>query len=989
MLRGFTDRLESMYDGESLRRARAIGVVMATLVPILLIPFMLAVLISGSPNQFLAAGIGAAIGLVFLIVTGSALTRGNIDSAAWLLILGYLTIGMTIGIMTGVDSPAIVGVVLLIALGALFLSGPELLILTGVQAVAILLLGLLQLLGMTMITPDDPSELIQISGASIVFVILAGGTLSVLSRELSRATRQVEERSRNLEAIIRINDTITSATKVIDMLDQVATQIRREFEGEVVTIYVVDGSGDDLELRAVSGESEVVKQQRARIPIAGSGIYEDVLYMTRSKTEKLERNLIQAVLPLVSGQEAVGVMQIEAKEDIEAYLPLLQTLANQIGLTLKTNAADPLQQARAQAAGPIFDVLQRIGQAQETQAILDILSDHLVADFDVIVLMRIDRDDQGSLTDEETLTWDREGAEVNPPPPALLIDLVRDGSLMIPDIDATTGQYHALENYAVQLKARSLAAFALISRDTTIGYVLLGNRLARKFSAQETNTLATIANAVALTLDNIKLESNVTMQSQRLGLVSELAYGVSDTLDMEMLGNLLREQLSNQVSFTHMSVATRDGGKQSVVLTTFSGSPLPERASLKEMWLDSAIRQGKQVNVVSTAEQPLATLWTDAGIQSLMIVPLMVRGQVFGGLILGAEQQDAFSAENLNLTTQVANQVAPVLDNIRLVDQLQQSLEETQTMYSTAMAMNAAQSLAEVYDTVLQEIQLLSGSDRILLFLAGPDPRGEIQYVELVAIHEDDHTSTDTGSLRYPLSEAPVLSQFPQSRSNMLFNNVQNDPRLDETVRLTYDEQQVQSLMMIPLATGNTWLGAVLVEGKQGQSFNTDQLRMCRSVSDQAALAVDSQLLLQRSQLIASYEGALRSIVERIRSVNDVETLLEVAATGLSETLGRTVTQEDLLDAERFTAGLVSSHERELIRSVAHQVNLAIENLSLFEGTRRLASREQKVSRITADLQRTNSVDEVMEITVRSLADLLADYDITVKLTSSDSNGDQ
>jgi GAF domain-containing protein len=135
---------------------------------------------------------------------------------------------------------------------------------------------------------------------------------------------------------------------------------------------------------------------------------------------------------------------------------------------------------------------------------------------------------------------------------------------------------------------------------------------------------------------------------------------------------------------------------------------------------------------------------------------------------------------------------------------------------------------------------------------------------------------TDALNERYPINEAPVLSQFPLSRANLMFNDIKTDVRLDDGLRRRYGQAGVNALMMIPVSTGMIWLGALLIEGKRDQSFTSDQARLCRNVADQAALIIDSQLLLRRAEQAVDREHALRGMAAALSSTLEREAIFGV-----------------------------------------------------------------------------------------------------------------
>jgi GAF domain-containing protein len=364
--------------------------------------------------------------------------------------------------------------------------------------------------------------------------------------------------------------------------------------------------------------------------------------------------------------------------------------------------------------------------------------------------------------------------------------------------------------------------------------------------------------------------------------------------------------------------------------------------------------------------------------KSLAVFPLNGHEQIVGYLELASRHPRFYSEQEVERWQALAAYVAVNLEKLLLLDTLSHQLEEATVLYSTSLAMNAAQSLEEVYETALTQVAFLSQASRVLIYLAGPDPRSAIQYVERVAVWENDQAMFEHPPERYALGEVPVLSQFPMSRANLVFNDLQADTRLESDLRSRYARQGINALVMIPLATGSAWLGALLLEASRGQFFSGEQVRLCRSIADQAALAVDLQTLLARAQQTAERERALRRITEHIRNADSVESILHIAEQELKEALGKS--PEELESLSWRDERALSKADWDLVEDVGNQVALAIENLKLLESTRQAALRGQVVGELMSKLQRVVSVEEVMEITAQTLHSVLADYNISLRL---------
>jgi GAF domain-containing protein len=316
------------------------------------------------------------------------------------------------------------------------------------------------------------------------------------------------------------------------------------------------------------------------------------------------------------------------------------------------------------------------------------------------------------------------------------------------------------------------------------------------------------------------------------------------------------------------------------------------------------------------------------------------------------------------------------------------------------------------------------------------------------------------------MAEASVISQFPTSSANLIFNNLEADTRLDSSLRVNLTLRGVTGLMLIPVSTGTTWLGALLLEAHQGQTFTGDQARLCRSVADQTALVVDSQTLFRRARESAEHEHALRDLAAALSStldpyhvlglaldnigrflpcdaanillieegvarpvaargygaqgvdetrlfsdvrlpVNDVSSLRQMAVTRQPLIIPDTGAYPDwvvspetgwvrsyaaaplavgeevlgFINLDSATPHAFTEAHTVLLQAITQQTAIAVKNAQLYQESRRRLDTAAAVSKITTGLQRSPSIDGVLENTVRTLQEILAGYDIAVRLT--------
>jgi GAF domain-containing protein len=649
---------------------------------------------------------------------------------------------------------------------------------------------------------------------------------------------------------------------------------------------------------------------------------------------------------------------------------------------------------------PIFLAMTEISAATSPAEIIDSLRHYILPDADRLSLIQVDFGAAGEAVHRTIAAWDRDDLDIEDSPPKAIREMAGLDPLVLPNVTAVNAPDDPLLLYAENtLQAQSFVLYPLVGRARTVGYLICAYRQPHQFDNLEVQAMRILIRQVATISENFLLLEALSVRTEHLSLINNLAEAIKGSIDLHTLGDLVVDTLAQALPVAHLSIMLPVGPDQLKTIT-LHGRPMSDVEAVSGTCLENTVRSGANMvhQDVRQEDEFCQGRWGPFGVQGLIVAPLRAHDERFGTFNVGLEVGGQVTRDEVLFCQQIASQVAVALENIRLIERLQESLDETTALYGISLAISAAQTLEEVCATALSETAHFSLADRAVLYLAGPDPLKEVEYVEQMGVWATGEVVPETRALRQPLSDIPVLGQFPETRSLLLFNDAQADMRLDIRSRARLTEEGVNALLIVPLYAGGTWLGALVLEARGSQIFSEEQVRLCRNVADQAAQAIYSHQLLRNSQQAARREHALREIIERIREAQDVESVLRIASEELAEMLGdlaplydsgpERVSTAPLEDLKR--QGALSAEQRLIVESVVDQVELTIENLNLLERTRRTALREQLVNEVTAQLQRSLNVDQILEATVRTLQNVLTDYDITLRLadTPADGSGD-
>ncbi|HJT57140.1 MAG TPA: GAF domain-containing sensor histidine kinase [Ktedonobacteraceae bacterium] len=270
------------------------------------------------------------------------------------------------------------------------------------------------------------------------------------------------------------------------------------------------------------------------------------------------------------------------------------------------------------------------------------------------------------------------------------------------------------------------------------------------------------AHTVQLTADLQRsyehLEQRVQERTRELTSLLEISHTVASTLRLKPLLGLILDQLKLVIDYTGSSILTIE--EDSLVFLDHRG-PVPEEQLVRlhfpleqmgSIWETIASSESILIRDVYE-ETPLAQALRAAMgnllkttfqyVCSWMAVPLMLREQVIGMLVLTSKEANAFTSHHATLALAIANQAAIAIENARLYEQAQElaALEErqklarelhdsvSQALYSIALGLHTARiqldrdplKLPESLDDLLSLTQTALTEMRALIFELRPE----------------------------------------------------------------------------------------------------------------------------------------------------------------------------------------------------------------------------------------------------------------------------
>ena len=225
--------------------------------------------------------------------------------------------------------------------------------------------------------------------------------------------------------------------------------------------------------------------------------------------------------------------------------------------------------------------------------------------------------------------------------------------------------------------------------------------------------------------------------------------------------------------------------------------------------------------------------------KSALVVPLIHQGRTAGVLILDhLKTLHVFTEEEIRLATTLAAQAAVALEKARLYDEIQQRLQQTETLLAVSQAIGSAPDLTEAIRRTTREMVRILGADTGVAWCV---TRGGDRFIPLAGYHVPR-------DLREPLSGLPLAPDDPlidlvkRLRTALHSSNSKTDPRFNQPALNLLPQA---SLLIQPVQVSDELLGIFAISWvRDAHAFSMDDLRLADGIAKQAAVAVE----LHRSQ---------------------------------------------------------------------------------------------------------------------------------------------
>ena len=316
--------------------------------------------------------------------------------------------------------------------------------------------------------------------------------------------------------------------------------------------------------------------------------------------------------------------------------------------------------------------------------------------------------------------------------------------------------------------------------------------------------------------------------------LAQVSRSITSIRDLQELLPRVASVISEKYGFYHVGVFLLDDANKYAVLTAANSEGGKRMLARRHR-----LKVGEQGIVGSVTESGEPRIALDVGSDAVyfdnpdlpnthseMALPLRIGNKVFGALDVQSIETGAFSNEDVQTLSLLADQVSLAIENARLFEETKNTLDELQSI--------SRQSVRDAWKKLPQQQNLLGYRY---------DTMGAFPLKERV-----DLTGSSTGKEKAGGLEA---GQF-----------------------------------VVPIELRGEIIGRLVVQSPTGDQWSADEKDLIKAVAERVALSAENARLFEETTQRAERERLVSEITGKIRSNNDPKAMIETAVNELRNALG-------------------------------------------------------------------------------------------------------
>ncbi len=726
--------------------------------------------------------------------------------------------------------------------------------------------------------------------------------------ENARLFQERERQIVELEILDQIRQAISQQLELDQVLETVYEQVRRIMPADAFFLALYDARTDLVTYPLVYDQGR--RYEMPSVPLAPTGHLARVLKTkepvllnrTAEELATFELRPEQAIgdvekpsasllfVPLSTGRQITGVMSAQSyrlNAYDERHVALLQAIADQTAIAIERASLFEEVRSRAEELAVLNEIGQTISSVLDLDALLHRIVDTIKERFGhyFVGILLLEGDElvfrSGSIVGDSGVRWERGDLRLALDGYGLNVAAATSGRpVLVNDVsrDERYGTVEGLEPVKAELDV------PITVKGRVIGTLTVQSDHVHAFSQNDVAVMQALASQAGVAIENARLFEQAQRRAKEQATLRKITEIISTARDMQSLLDEALDQTLEALGLDAGLVALYSQEKRGLVLVTHRGLPQALSRSLQEQGFEGTLcayvyqtgetvslhdlREGSPVNMEKAIE---------LGLLAYLGTPIGVKGQRWGIMCFFHRSPRSIHTAEIALLRAIGDQVGLGIENVRLLEETQAALAESEALYQATRAISEPLGLEPLTESLVEAACRLTNARHGAVLTLDPES-GKPMHFKTYGVDLE----------KFPIRRLPKgegLLGLVLAGRTIRIDDLQGHPGATAAPDWHFP---IRTVLGVPLFYGGEVRGLVMVGSpKDREVFTQRDERVLTSLATQAAIAIESRRLLEQAQNRARQERTLREIATRVRAATDTETVMRAAVRELGRVLNR------------------------------------------------------------------------------------------------------
>lgn len=443
---------------------------------------------------------------------------------------------------------------------------------------------------------------------------------------------------------------------------------------------------------------------------------------------------------------------------------------------------------------------------------------------------------------------------------------------------------------------KAIVIVPLMAGSVRVGALLLASSRPDAITADDIDVLGQVAGQVAGTISNLQLHADLKRESSERQLLANVAREANSVVDFSAAIGPIAKELSQSLDIACLEIISIApsvaGGTLQLVWTTDTtgrpiGTPFEYEGTIEEHVATAAAPfHASGFELLDLRKNYTSPQLSSERWGAFIAVPMMMLSQVVGILTVRSETTQKYSAENIELLTRVADQLAGALQSARMFGRQQKEAEIKRSLAAISVAVSEDLELRRVFERVSDELAVLVMYDHLTLSsMQGDDNRRWQAFsigVEFNVPGQENDQDDDTD---------------PWAGRSL-------GTRPDGTLGKAMKKADLSSLIEVPLGTQATGIiGYLTIMNREENAYTERHFKLVAQVAAQVTPAIQNAMAHEQALELAESrekQSLLEAKSAELERVNEAKSqFLAMVSHELRTPLTSIAAYTDLLERNR------------------------------------------------------------------------------------------